>query len=419
MTNLNMDYGFGNALSLLQDSTPYTVIYGSAGVGKSELLKLFVERNSDKNIAVVAPTGLAAINVQGVTVHSFFNFPPHYLGDISFYPNEKIRDVLEKLEILVIDELPMLRADMMAAIDRILRFYKEKDLPFGGVQVIGIGDPFQLSPVVDNEIKGFMREAYTSEYFFDAPVGIDVRAILLTHVHRQSDPELKLHLEAIRNGSYTTNTLSYFNQRVGKVPKLAIQLCSTNASADAVNDAELKKLKGELQEYPAYYRGTFNKRDSIAEVNLRLKEGAAVMFIRNDLEKGAYVNGTLGIVSSLGSDKITVSVNGYPIEVKRSTWENYAYERREGRITPTIIGEMRQYPLKLAWASTIHKAQGKTLDSVHIDLGRGAFAPGQTYVALSRSRSLKGISLARPIRASDVIVHKRVIAHMRSLNLTH
>ena len=411
-----MQHGFGDALSQLQLNFPYTVVLGRAGTGKSELLKLYVENNTDKNIAVVAPTGIAAVNVAGVTIHSFFKFPPHYLGDLSICINDQLREVIEKLDILVIDEIPMVRVDIISAIDRFLRLYKGKDVSFGGVRVIGIGDPFQLSPIVKDDIKGFIR-SYKSEYFFDAPVGENMRIIQLTHVHRQNDPELITNLAAIREGTYTKGTLDYFNSRVvSKVSTNKIQLCSTNFSADSVNEKELKQLKGEQKNYNAAYKGSFDSKDSVAEAILSLKEGASVMFIRNDLDKGAYVNGTMGVVSSLEEDKIIVTVNNSQIEVRRSTWEKYAYERHEGRVTPVVIGEMRQYPLKLAYAVTIHKAQGLSLDAAHINLGKGAFAPGQTYVALSRVRTLQGLSLAHPIKASDVIVHKRVAEFMRYSN---
>ncbi|MCW5936356.1 MAG: AAA family ATPase [Fimbriimonadaceae bacterium] len=399
---------FGAALGCL------TLVTGKAGTGKSTVLRRFIEATEQKCV-VLAPTGLAAIQVGGQTIHSFFNFP---LGPLTNSPDlvptfrkgGAKRRLIERLEVVVIDETSMVRADVFDAIDFSLRQNRDSDLPFGGVRVVGFGDLWQLEPVVtggaDAEMIG---DRYASAFFFDARVvveaGLDV--VHLTEVHRQADPDFIFALNRLRRGD--CSELNLFNQRVGVTleDRDTVTLTATNGRADSINQRRLSQLAGPTRFYAGSTEGDF-VREFPADPRLGLRLGAQVMFVKNGRQ---WVNGTIGQVTALGDDEIEVTVNGNErLTVTREKWEKvrYAWDGASSRIGKEIVGEYVQFPLRLAWAVTIHKAQGLTFDRVVVDLDRPAFAHGQVYVALSRCRSLDGLALARPIKPTDLVVNDRV-----------
>ena len=400
-------------------------VTGRAGTGKSTLLSL-IRRTTRRNIAVVAPTGVAALNVRGQTLHSFFGFPGKLLRprDVRRRKNPYL---YQKLDTLVIDEVSMVRADLLDRVDESLRLNRdEPDLPFGGVQVVMFGDLFQLPPVVASDAERALFEweaaTYRSPYFFDARVwqteaGDELEMIELNTVFRQKARQFVRLLDALREGHFDFDDLVDLNVRVVDEgvfgDRAAITLTSTNRLADAINQRELARLSAKPTRYVGTLEGNFDARNLPTELALALKPGAQVMFVRNDPQK-RYVNGSIGRVVSAEAERLIVHLeeNGEAreIEVAEETWQNirYTVDEATGRIAEDVTGVFRQYPLKLAWAITIHKSQGKTFERMHLDLGRGAFESGQTYVALSRCRTLDGIRLARPLRPGDVIVDERV-----------
>ena len=396
---------------------------GRAGTGKSTLLQAF-RTVTGKNLAVVAPTGVAAINVGGVTIHSFFRFPP---TPISTQDIRKMRDrsLYKSLDTLIIDEISMVRADMLDGIDRFLRVNgPSTKLPFGGVRVIMVGDLFQLPPVISTgPEKQFISERYASPYFFSAnALGATGAEILeLQTVFRQTDANFIRLLNAIRSNTVGSAELEELNERYlpdfEPPPDEAwIALTATNRSADHINRRQMQRLRTKEYTYEGEPSGRFeriNERNYPAPMGLSLREGAQVMFVRNDPDR-RWVNGTMGVVRSLDEDEIEVEIGGPggPSEfVEPETWEMYEYvfDADEKRLEAEVAGEYRQYPLRPAYAITIHKSQGKTFERALVDFGRGAFAHGQAYVALSRLVDLKGLVLRRPIRRTDLIVDDHVV----------
>jgi ATP-dependent exoDNAse (exonuclease V) alpha subunit len=428
----------------IEQSESHVFVTGRAGTGKSTLLS-YLTANSEKSFAVCAPTGVAALNVAGVTIHSLFTFPFGILGevDIGRHLSRRTREVLRAIDMLVIDEVSMVSADLMDAIDRALRIARSKrKLPFGGVQVVMFGDPYQLAPVTPSDPveRSYMAENYRSMWFFDAHVWreAELERFELSEIFRQSDERFKEILNSIRDGSVTGEMLEELNQAGNRQPPHAdvIRLATINETVNAVNRQRMNLISTKPKTFLASYSEGAEKifgRALPAETQLELKVGAQVMFIKNDdtsMAKGAdgarvrrWVNGTIGHVIDLpASGLVVVEVDGEEIEVGPSTWEKVRYEVEEefdeasGRIKETLVpitlAEFKQVPLRLAWAVTIHKSQGQTYDEVQIDMGRGAFSPGQTYVALSRVRSLEGMYLNRPITMRDVMVDKDVIRFM-------
>lgn len=406
-------------LSEMEDGKENLFISGRAGTGKSTLLQHFV-RNTRKSVAVVAPTGIAAVNVRGQTIHSFFKFPPRLLVPSSI--RGRNTKLIKKLEILIIDEISMVRADMMDAIDIALRKGRKTYKPFGGVKVIMFGDLFQLPPVVRNgPEREYLEQTYDSPYFFSASVWFEAgkpHLRKLQHIHRQTDKEFIRLLNALRNRTLDETDLEILNRRhkiKGQDEQFYITLTSTNALANAINMKSLNLLNTDIATYQADVKDDFDHRLFPTSEMLSLKEGAQVMCIKNDLE-GRYVNGTIGIIRELHPHKILVEVEMYGkkdiVEIEKTEWERISYtlEDKDGiaKIKAKVIGKFTQYPLKLAWATTIHKSQGKTYEKCVIDLGYGAFAHGQTYVALSRCRTLEGIILKRKLKSSDIIIDDRI-----------
>lgn len=401
--------------ALRQQYGQFVFVTGRAGTGKSTLLREFVKA-TDAPKVVLAPTGLAAVNVGGQTIHSFFNF---HLGPIEKDPDQIVvfkrngakHKLISSLEILIIDEISMVRADLLDAIDASLRWNRGIDAPFGGVTVLAVGDPWQLEPVVGSSAEAeFLGHLYASPFFFDSHVvketGMDI--LELQTVYRQTDEEYLWALDKIRTGD--TSELDFFNDRVGAELNgdHALTLTATNARATAINLGMLSQLPGRTSRYEAVLEGNFGK-DLPAEQFLTLKVGSQVMFVKNGKK---WVNGTLGTVIELDEDVIRVMTDaGDEVEVERETWEKtrYGWNRATFRIESEPVGTFIQFPLRLAWAVTMHKSQGLTLERLEVDFDRPAFSHGQAYVALSRGRSREGLSLKRRIEPKDVIVDGRVL----------
>lgn len=432
---LSLSDDFQYALDTLDNSRRSLFVTGRAGTGKSTLLQLF-RRTTKKKVAVLAPTGVAALNVQGQTIHSFFGFPPRIVTPQESGRKTARKDLLrlyQNLEVLIIDEISMVRADVLDGIDRFLRVNRESYLPFGGVQVALFGDPFQLPPVVTNDPveRAYFSDYYATPYFFSAKIfqepDFHLDMLELRKVYRQESRHFLRLLEAIRVNKLDYDDLDDLNERYQPDFTLSsgyVTLCARNATADGINRRELTSLAEQEFEFLAEVKGQFDPSLYPTELALRLRKGAQVMFVRNDPEGRQFVNGTIGTVTFIGPDTILVetdedtpTVTGSAagtqkrrIEVPRIEWEIIRYKPdATGGIDTETIGTFRQYPLKLAWAITIHKSQGKTFDRVLLDLGSGAFEHGQLYVALSRCRTLEGIVLRHRIRPQDVITDERVV----------
>lgn len=391
---------------------------GKAGTGKTTFLK-YITETTTKRFVVLAPTGVAAINAGGSTIHSFFQLPLcPYLPDVKellteYQTPERYRSlrkervkIIRTLDLLIIDEISMVRADLLDAVDMTLRRYRRNDRPFGGVQLLMIGDAQQLSPVVKDDERHYMAQVYKSPYFFHSKAlqKLDYVTIELQKVYRQKDKDFLDILNAVRENRITSDLLDKLNSRTGaqsgtlKDGTEPIRLTTHNARADEVNVRKLSALEGEPSEFVAEVEGDFPENSYPADEHLVLKPGAQVMFVRNDTE-GKYYNGKIGTVRKISRGVVTVSdENGNEIQVIPVEWENtqYSLDEESGEIRPEVLGTFRQLPLRIAWAITIHKSQGLTFDDVIIDAG-SAFAFGQVYVALSRCRSLEGISLETPI----------------------
>jgi hypothetical protein len=438
---------FKEILRVLNQTTDSIFISGKAGTGKSKLLQYFTEKTG-KQFVVLAPTGIAALNVKGQTIHSFFRFAGGPIQANTLQPDPARRDLFEHLEMVIIDEVSMVRADLMDGIDWALRVNRnDRATPFGGVQMVLIGDLYQLPPVVvGNELSRFIKNTYGGEYFFNAPVfknGFHYVRKELTHVFRQPDEAFKQILNRVRENKAGAKDFAVLNARhadAGDGPVAdAVYLTTTNNDVKKINKINLEKLAAKEVVYQAVFTGKIEEEYNRAyakvlakemtttqfeeqldnkfpaDVHLKLKAGAQIMFIKNDGEK-RWVNGTVGSVIKLDPEAIWVAVDDKTHRVEREQWNEitYGYDGKTKEIREQTKGTFRQFPLKLAWAMTIHKSQGKTFDRAVIDIGRGAFAHGQTYVALSRCKTLGGIRLTKPIQAADVIVDPRVSEYYRT-----
>ena len=398
--------------ALIEASSPVVFVTGNAGTGKSTLIR-YLRNVLDLRLAVVAPTGVAALNVGGVTIHSLFHLPPkiHEEADIKRVYDRKL---YQKLQLLVIDEVSMVRCDLIDSIDRFLRKNRSSKEPFGGVQLLLIGDLFQLPPVAPKQEWDVLRaKGYTSPYFFSS-FSLQKTSLVyveLTVTYRQEDRNFVDLLNRTRIADDIDFLIRELNGRCWQQDGSSadIILTSTNNGADQINRGRLHGLPSNEFSFKGRIEGKFNIEETRlpSPFDLRLKVGAHVMFTKNDEQK-RWVNGTLGVISKIEQNAIRVELvsdsRGMKRDVLPVTWEKYkyAYDQEEDSIVARVEGQYTQYPLMLAWAVTIHKSQGKTLDSVLIDLGSGAFDFGQAYVALSRCRSIEGIQLARPIQKSDV-----------------
>ncbi|HEX3019100.1 MAG TPA: DEAD/DEAH box helicase [Chitinispirillaceae bacterium] len=404
---------YTQVLSCINDKSQVIFITGKAGTGKSSFIR-FLREKLGFYVPVIAPTGVAALNVNGQTIHSFFQFPPRIVNpeDIRLLKNHRL---FEKLRLLIIDEVSMVRADLMDAIDLSLRLNTGRsDLAFGGIQIVLVGDLLQLPPVIaGNSEMQYLYNKYRTPCFLSAnciqktpPVVIE-----LTRVFRQQDQRFVDLLSKIRMGESLEKTVSIINSccliNGNAMTSDITTLTPENWSADRINNRELGILPGESIEFEGIISGRFNIEENRlpSPKLLKLKPGARVMLTKNDMNH-RWVNGTPGTVTAICDSFIIVKTSAGLFDIKREVWETiqYVYNEKTGKITAETIGSYTQFPLMLAWAITIHKSQGKTLDKVLIDLGNGAFAQGQVYVALSRCKTLDGIRLKKPIRVSDIKV---------------
>lgn len=419
--------------TLINETGASIFLTGRAGTGKTHFLKVLKE-NSQKQIIVAAPTGIAAINAGGITLHSLFQLPfgihipgmeHHRVGNDSKKNEFKLkfskqkRQLLRSMDILVIDEISMVRADMLDAIDEVLRKYKNRFLPFGGVQLLMIGDLQQLPPVVTESEKDLMTQYYDTPYFFgsNALKSLDYITIELQHIYRQEDPKFISLLNKVRSNTVDASTLEQLNTRFNPTfepdtNEGYVRLVTHNRQADSINRRKLSELTTSEQKYKAQIKDKFPSNAFPIEEELALKIGARVMFVKNDpSEDHAYYNGKLGKITYLGSTKVSVICDGEttPINVGPLTWENTIYKVNEGtgEIDEMVEGTFQQMPLRLAWAITIHKSQGLTFDKAMIDIS-GSFAHGQVYVALSRCRSLDGLILNSRLLPHNIITDDQV-----------
>ena len=408
------------AFEYLREGDGHLFVTGRAGTGKSTLLRCLRDSVAGEMV-IVAPTGLAAVNVGGQTIHSFFGFPPRLIqqSDIRRSRNGRI---MRGLKFLVIDEVSMVRSDVMWAIDQSLRVNRGRPRePFGGVRLAMFGDLHQLPPVVDEgEVAAHLESEHGGPFFFSHASlreGNGTALLELSQVFRQKDEGLIRVLNRVRDGDADEADLAVLNERVHPIRTLSegepyVILTPTNAAARRINIAYLEALPGAGQEFTAGVTGDFNESAQPTDASLLLKPGAKVMLLRNDSDR-RWVNGTIARVSRLGDDRVWVEVDGSEHEIERVAWENrrYAYDKAEEKIVETVAGTFRQFPLRLAWALTIHKSQGLSLDKVYIDLGRGTFAHGQAYVALSRCRTMEGLALARTLRPSDILFDRAAMGY--------
>jgi ATP-dependent DNA helicase PIF1 len=410
---------FEPAFRSITQGAPLVMVLGGAGTGKTTFLHE-LQRSGGAGQVFLAPTGVAALQLGGQTIHSFFGIPPRILNADDVAPRGWRRELIRKINRVVIDEVSMVRSDLLDVVDWCLRQARDRADPFGGVQVVLVGDFLQLPPVVpSSEAEVLERMEYVSPYAFDAKVlqQIEVTRVPFTIVYRQSDRFLVEHLANIRRGEMIGQSIEAINAaccRPHRREHMPVILAPTNARVEAYNLRGLRALDTEEFVYQAKTSGQFDMaRDRLpAPETLVLKVGARVMAVRNDTGQ-RWVNGSLGTVTRLAEDRAWVQFdNGYEAEIEHAIWERirYAWNNATNRVEATVVGKYKQLPLIHAWASTVHKAQGLTLDDVRIDFDAGAFAPGQAYVALSRARSIAGLSLARPLRLNDVRIDRRVTA---------
>ena len=406
---------FESIVEQIENTKDHFYITGKAGSGKSTLLAYF-RSVTQKNTAVLAPTGVAAIRVKGQTIHSFFGFPPKVIQTRHI---KKVRQIelLQNLETLIIDEISMVRADVFDAIDYSLRVHRKKlTQPFGGVQVIVFGDLFQLPPVVNMDESSLLERIYPhGQFFFHSNIFQDAqfKTLELQSIYRQTDDHFIYLLNAVRDGSITNSQIDNLNDSLVdnfEMDEGKIILTTTNARASGINQNYLKQLSSEEFSYRAQATGQFYKELFPTDEVLKLKKGAQVIMIKNDPEK-RWVNGSIGTIHDIAEKKIKVKINHKIYEVKKEKWDRiqYSYDDDQQEVLENVTGSFKQYPMRLAWAITIHKSQGQTFEKVIIDMSQGSFAPGQLYVALSRCISLEGIELLRPLKKSDVIVNKQLI----------
>lgn len=428
-----------NALQLVQFTHRSLFLTGKAGTGKSTFLH-YIAQTTKKKYVILAPTGIAAINVGGVTLHSFFKLPFHpllpndrrystqQLRNTLKYNSEKIK-LIRELELIIIDEISMVRADIIDFIDKILRVYSHNmRIPFGGKQLLLVGDVYQLEPVLKEEDWQLLQPYYPSKFFFDAHVfrTFQLVCIELQKVYRQRDDKFISILDHIRTSTVTNTDLSLLNQQVGQhqpmdAHQLSITLSTRRDTVDYINSLHLSKLPGDATILHGSIEGEYPENNLPTPIELEVKTGAQILFIKNDREK-RWVNGTLGTIIGIGDEedgKIYVRTEqGEDVDVEQEVWNNvrYTYNQKEQKVEEEILGSFQQFPLRLAWAITIHKSQGLTFNQVKIDLSGGVFAGGQTYVALSRCRSLKGIALQEPVKREDIYVNQEIVRFSKNYN---
>ena len=423
---------FDLAFRFVTETSENIFLTGKAGTGKTTFLK-YLKEHCAKNIIIAAPTGVAAINAGGVTLHSLFQLPFHpflptkvskdeLLGKIRY--NRQRQQLLRKMELLIIDEISMVRCDVMDAIDTILKSVRRNhNMPFGGVQLLCIGDLHQLPPVAQNQEWSILQEYYASPFFFDSLAVKEQMPLLieLTKIYRQKEDSFVSLLNKVRNNNMTADDFEDLHLRYDPnfrppANEKYITLSSHNKPAELLNQKELERLFTPPFTYNAVIEGDFAEHLYPVDAALVLKVGAQVMFLKNDLVLKRYFNGKIGVIKTLEKEKIIVDCDGTEIIVGLETWENsrYVLNKTDGKLEQEITGAFTQFPLRLAWAITIHKSQGLTFDKVMIDAG-AAFSSGQVYVALSRCTSLDGIVLLSKIATSSIQSNENVIKGQQSL----
>lgn len=425
--DIELNEQFQKALEVMERTPENVFVTGKAGTGKSTLLEYF-RSVTRKKIVVLAPTGVAALNVRGQTIHSFFGFKPDITLEKIKKTYGKRARIFKEIETVIIDEISMVRADLLDCVDKFLRLNGNNPLaPFGGAQMIFIGDLYQLPPVVTSGERNIFTRHYASPYFFSARLfeTFKMRLLELEKIYRQKDEDFIGILNAIRNNSATDETLKILNSRAHPAADdsdgaFTVCLTTTNRMAAEINHQRLRQLKTEIFAFDAEVSGDFEKYACPADSQLQVAAGAQVMLLNNDSED-RWVNGSIAEVREIrrgrkgGPDVICVRLEDGGVEdVLPYTWELFHYRFNEDTlaIETESAGSWTQYPLKLAWAITIHKSQGKTFERVAIDMGQGAFAYGQTYVALSRCTSLQGITLKRPLKKSDIRMDWNIVRFM-------
>jgi ATP-dependent exoDNAse (exonuclease V) alpha subunit len=433
--HLQKTHEFLRVLELFENSSRSIFLTGRAGSGKSTLLDYF-RSTTKKNVVVLAPTGVAADNVRGQTIHSFFRFRPDITPDAvkDIRLRRAQREIYKNVDVIIIDEISMVRADILDCIDAFLKLHAGKhDEPFGGIRIIMIGDLFQLPPVVTRTESGIFQTLYQGPYFFHAHVfkDLDCEFLELEMIWRQKEDAFISLLNAVREDRLSEDDLTAINKRYDPSfepsgEDLYVYLTTTNSLADGINTSRLAALKGKEYSFPGVITGEFEERNLPTRHDLRIKFAAQVMLLNND-PLGRWVNGSLGQITDIihgeQGDAIRVRLSqGASVDVLPYTWEvfRYTYDKEANRLDSETVGTFTQYPLRLAWAVTIHKAQGKTFSRVIIDVGQGTFSHGQLYVALSRCTALDGIVLKRPVLRRHVLLDERVGIFLRNMkNMVH
>ena len=428
---------FQNVWNLIQHTHQSVFLTGKAGTGKSTFLKYICATTRKKHV-VLAPTGIAAVNVGGQTLHSFFKIPfrPLLADDPDFspqqirktlrYTKEKVK-LIRELDLIIIDEISMVRADIIDFVDKVLRNYSgNMREPFGGKQLLFVGDIFQLEPVVTRDMRQILQRDYRQFFFFNARVfnSLGLIPIELRKIYRQTNSDFVALLDRVRINRTGRDDLMMLNSRYNPQYRdegFAITLATRRDTVNSINDDHITALKTPEYVYEGEIEGNFPENDLPTALQLVLKEGAQVIFIRNDKE-GRWVNGTIGRVQRLSNLHVYIELeNGVVHQVEEETWENiqYSYDEKKQAVVENVLGSFKQYPIKLAWALTVHKSQGLTFNNVVIDFAGGAFTSGQTYVALSRCTSLEGITLLKPLSERDIIVNPTVVDFSRRFNDQH
>ena len=431
---------FQDAWGVIQNTHRSVFLTGKAGTGKSTFLKYICETTKKKHV-VLAPTGIAAVNVGGQTLHSFFKIPlkplvpdepdyanPGRMRKMLRYTKDKVK-LIRELDLIIIDEISMVRADIIDFIDRVLRVYSSNMRePFGGKQLLFVGDIFQLEPVVTQDTRDILRHYYKNFFFFSARAfsQINLVPIELRKIYRQSDSDFISLLDRVRVNHATSNDITRLNQRYNPDYKeekgsFSITIATRRDTVDSINDEHMQAIKTPERIYEGIIEGDFPENSLPTAKHLALKVGAQVIFIRNDKD-WRWCNGTIGIVTRLEEDRVKVQLeNGVEVYVQIELWENmqYTYNEKEKKVEEKVLGSFSQIPIKPAWALTVHKSQGLTFNNVVLDFAGGAFSSGQTYVALSRCTSMEGITLLKPLNERDIIVNIAVVDFSRQFNNRH
>ena len=416
-TDLPKNFYLNNQIKQLFDKienrNSHFFLAGKAGTGKSTFIE-YLRINSKKKLQILSFTGVAALKGKGRTIHSFFELPHRIPNKKKDFKKSRNNVWINELDLIVLDEVSMVRADLIDAIDHCLKINRTNDMPFGGVQMLFAGDVFQMSPIVNAQEKPVLLEYYPDgPYFFNSKsyLKINPTFIELKKVYRQKDKKFIEALEDVRRNRIDQKLLNYFNQRVinslNEISPGLIILAPTNYRTHQINNSKLCELNTPRFTFSATITGNFNLSDMPTERNLNLKVGSQVMMIKND-RNGRWVNGSLGIVDELSKDKVFVKIANKLHQVEVDLWEKWDYRVVAGKYEPKVIGTFTQFPIKLAWAATIHKCQGQTFEKAVIDFDSGAFSHGMVYVALSRVKSLSGLFLVRALKKQDIVFDKDI-----------